>query len=288
MQSIEKSKGSSGDGKLAGISNDPICPALNGKALKVVNNCYQPRCSLLLSNHEGSKKIRDLLAASIQKAVLVAGFRSNAESDTDQRRQNVIEMIKVAKRHSWLSYADLETIIDWGLAGDFDTENNKSFALNARTLNTWIKTYYEQERQSAMKIQNYYMQTIEHEKEEVQRKKAYEESKVKNKEMLAGCYKILQEDLKGQNVRETDIPSDMDELCLAMYYQFEKSGLLDINKEQRNAMYHEELEKLIDTPQPLADLRVKKYCRIRTVKQHLTKLLNNGTDIEVYLNRQVK
>lgn len=263
-----------------------LSPRLNQQQALIIKNSEAPRCKVLLQSDEGLRLITDNISGALQRAKLIAGFRANAEATDDDRRTIILEMIKVIKQHYWLSIADLKQIIDMGLVGNFDSEDNRSFALNARTLNTWIKSYQEQYRSAAMKIQAEHLQQLEDEKEEQAKIRAYEEAKVRNANLLLKLTESLTVDGRTGKITEYDITSEHDMLCLALYPILDSKNLLKITVEEKKAMYQEVMNS-IQVSSGLQEFTAKKICRIRTVRQHIARLANSKVNIEAYINENL-
>lgn len=269
--------------QLPSVAKAPINPALVGQKREVVENSFSKRCNHLTKTKEGYNMIYAVFTSKLQKSQITAGFRANAELSGSDRKTLILEMMKVVSRYNWLSIADLETILDWGLSGEFDSEDQKSFSLNARTLNFWIKKYQEDIRQKAFIEQSQFLQKMEEEKEAQEKQRTYEESKKRNRQLLINCYNRIQNELEGK-AYEDNFPEDMDALLLAMYFEFDKKGIFQDNSEKWQ-MYEEEKKLVSHMNQTIAELKVKRNCRIRIMKRHLTRLMNQKVNIEAYLNQ---
>lgn len=265
------------------VSEDDLSPHLSEQSKRVVRNSFSQRCKVILNDKKTAIRIYQLLTESLQKAVLIAGFRANAELSPAERDVVIKEMIRVIERHTWLSIDDLETIINQGLSGEFDTENNKSFALNARFLGSWINAYHDKFRSPAMSEQSYYIQRQEREEETRKSDLHFDKCKARNKELVVYYCEELR---KAGSVSEFNFGSDIDHYLIAFYFTFKRYGLfVDCETEIKQIWQEEVGDRDLNDQKKL---EVQKTCRIRLVKRFLARLINNGTNINQYFNQNLK
>lgn len=271
-----------------GLATTPsvdISPNLSEKGKKVIENSLAPRCKQLLENREGYNKIYDVLAIALQKAVLIAGFKANAELAKEERNVVINEMVNVVKRHHWVSLADLDTILNFGLSGEFETDKERSFALNARTLNSWINAYHDKIRSPSMAEQSYHIQRQQQAEETRKGDLYFDRMKKRNGELLIAYCNSLAENAHGK-ITEFNFGSEMDDYLIAFYFTFKRYGLFADSAEEVRTIWNEETAGVTFMSDE-TKLKYQKICRIRQIKRYLVKLINDGVSIENHIKNML-
>lgn len=239
-----------------------------------------PRCSDLLNNPDGYEEIRIIINAFLQKAQLIAGWKMHNEFSEPEKKVLVNEMVKILQKPDFIAITSghLKQVLELGLQGEFDTEHNKSFAINARTLRTWILAYKENTLDKAVTEQNQWLADEELRKERMMRDESFQRSRIEN-------YRIFVE----RFITLSGSESDQDLLVLfnvvTWHREFKKTGAYDyITRDEVKKMFDQAAIRFKVTSKTDRNMaKAEKFCREKILCKHIRKLFSEKVDIHKYM-----
>lgn len=244
----------------------------------------------LTNTPEGREKITHSLIKWLNVAGDVAGFKQYVNADA-QKQNSILQYIyDVIISHKWLRVKELAYIFDKGLKGEFDDENNKSFELNARTVNRWINTYHDSKRREAIRKQQEHESKLEQAKQQERSEQKNQEAWERNRKKIIDQYYALKDELKDKieagEVSYKDVPDNMNELNF-WYDIFNKKEYIPLTVEDKKKVYNQFKENAIRKPMDddaMHDQRIKSKCKMYSFKVFIAMLLANNDKIENYID----
>lgn len=257
------------------------CPYLKEKQRSIVKAVRQsPKCVKRRFDDEVKRRFNNIFNLAFQKARTISGFKMHEEFTPQEQILVISEMTKVVEKYSWMTLEELEFILANGLSGEFDKENDKSYALNARFLTYWIKAYQEHYREPAMKLQLQFEQRIEQEIEREQSEKKTIQSRMKNVDRLLDLYASI----KGKSLSVDEIPGP--DWLIGFYHTFDRKKIVIFDQEVKDEVWRKEFAKAKKTYKgEEARAKAIKSSKLILIKSKILTMAKNNVNLEELLKK---
>ena len=270
-----------------------LAPSLNVREQRIVKAAHSLRCIDLI--HQKKSDVVKELTAALNRMQAVAGFRKITEAETDLQAKIINAMVDIIKRFKWLRIDELRFLLHEGMIGEY----GEFHSLDARTLNSWIKSYNEKERQKSLKKQQEFSNQQASLEEESRKKKEHEQAMKALRESFIATYEWLQieysEAIDAGTLVYSDIPRDVDAYN-ALFYAFKKNwhNTLGFDVKILNEILEEERAREVGRISQSGDwvklkneeavmAGAKSNARSRLFRMRLAIMLMAGEDIEEFI-----
>ncbi len=268
-------------------------PSLNIRESKIVIASQSARCADIMNNK--GPEVKAFLIKALDKFQAVTGFKRASEAGVDEKTVILQAMMDVVKRYKWLRIDELKFILDEGMIGEY----GDFFSFDARTLNGWIKAYYDKERGKALKKQLEYTQKQTDLEEESRKKKNQEQAVKANREQFIQAYLSLAQEhaeaIETGELTYVSIPVKIDPKNV-LFYAFQKKwdNKLGFPVEKLKQILEQEMEmqKLrLSTSGDWVKMKDEKAlvaaaqsnARSKTFRMRIALMLMSGVDIEEFI-----
>lgn len=263
-----------------------LAPSLTARERRIVEANRSPFCHQLLKQRD--PELGFILIRALKNLPAVSGYTQADKADAATNEEITLPMIEVVKRYNWLKVYELELILNEGMIGEY----GEFYSLNARTLNSWIKRYYEQERGAALKKQLTFELAQREEAEKARQQSLQLEAAQAIRAKLISDYSKLENEYRGQQITYRQIPAEIDTGNI-WYNKFWRAGIHRIDRETFERYTEEatptaredlkELRSFFQMEKGAFASRAKSLARSRIFREKLAELLNAGTDLEKLL-----
>lgn len=270
-----------------------LSPSLNDREKKLVKAVSSSRCMDLI-NRKAPDVVVELTKA-INRMQAVTGFKKGGEAGEDVQMTMIKEMVEVVKRYKWMRIDELKFITSEGMIGEY----GEFYSFDARTLNGWIKSYYDKERGKALKKQLEFEQKQQSIEEESRRKRDQEQAVKSNRQQFVKAYLSLAEKhaeaIEAGELTYVSIPQEIDPKNV-LFYAFQKKwdNTLGFPVQVLKDILAEELKrekvrisqtgdwiKMKDEQAIMAG--AQSNARNRTFRMRIANMLLSGEDIEAFI-----
>lgn len=260
----------------------PLAPELSKKESEIVRASRTLFCYRLIE--QADPEINFILLKALNQFATRTGFQKQGKVEDNEQEEIIMGLLEAVKLNRWLKVKELELILSRGMLGEFGDFHG----LNGRTLNGWIKTYFERERAEALKKQI----KFEQEQAELANKASKEEAArvytIQQRKRFVDAYNRLKNENTGP-VTWASIPAGIDTGNI-WYERFWKSGLHRVDRPTYD-QYVSEAEKRFRVDELAKHLdnegrkrRAEAYARGRVLREKIAELINADQDIEEVLN----
>lgn len=268
-------------------------PNLSQRERKIVKAATSDRCADVLNRKEQTVDV--MLLKAINKVQAITGLKRVGQAEAQEQTIMLQAMVDVVKRFKWLRLDELTLILNDGMIGEY----GDFYSFDARTLNGWIKTYYDKERGKAIKKQAEHEAKQQSIEEQQRKEQEHKQAHAANRQNFIAAYRSVAEAqaeaIESGSLSYHAIPKEIDPKN-ALFYAFQKKWhvTLGFDREVLQKTLDEELQrqkvklandgdwvKAKDTEGMMA--AAKSNARSRTFRQRIALMLMAGEDIEAFI-----
>lgn len=260
----------------------PLSPELSKKETEIIKASRSAFCYKLIE--QGDPEVDFLLIRSLNQFTSRTGFVKSEQADENLQTEIIAGMTDAVEVNRWMKVQELELILKRGMIGEFGDFHG----LNGRTLNGWIKTYFDRERTEAMKKQMKFDQEQQEEADKARKEANMKLYTGQQRERFVGLYNRLKKELKTP-ITWSQVPQGID-IGNIWYEKFWKAGIQRIDRatydryvsEAERNLRGDELTRHLDGEG--RKRRAEAKARSRVLREKIADLLNSNQDIEEILN----
>ena len=245
----------------------------------VLSAISKNKCYLSDSNPAIGEELEKILNHGFRMAKYDAGWKAHQNLLPVEQGLIMQGLKKEIDDNGWLTLEEVKYILDQGIRGHLDSDNEQSYSLNARTFGRWIRHYNARMRGPAMSVQ---MQHIETPVLKTAPGNYQWGSFKEMEENYHRLFKIYEQVLAG-NMDMNSIPEP--DWMAGMYLTFVRIGILNPTNRQKNnvyAMIHDRMGKP-DLKSESVQEKVRKASMIHILKEFLVEQAEDGIDLREHI-----